>query len=91
MQHELDRVASMTTPSEAAARMEERQRVLELIRQLSPEDRELLEWHWWEGFSHAEVAAVLRIAEDAARQRYYRAFRRFSNLWQQANRNGKVP
>ncbi len=87
---ELGQAGSATTPSAAAVRTEERQRVLEVIQTLSPADRELLEWRLWEGFSHAEVAVVLRIDEDAARQRYYRAFRRFSALWQQANRSGKT-
>jgi len=87
---ELGQAASATTPSDVVVRTEERQRVLEVIQLLSPPDRELLEWRWWEGFSHSEVAAVLQIEEDAARQRYYRAFRRFSEFWQQANRNGKT-
>jgi RNA polymerase sigma factor (sigma-70 family) len=91
MQQDLGRVGEATTPSEAAARTEERQRVLEVVQQLSAPDRELLEWHWWEGFSHGEVAAVLHVAEQAARQRYCRAFRRFSELWQQqVNCNGKT-
>jgi RNA polymerase sigma-70 factor (ECF subfamily) len=89
--HDLERAASLTTPSEAAARAEERRRVLEVVRSLGPEDRALLEWHWWEGFSHAETAAVLGVSEDAARQRYCRAFRRFAALWRQANPDGDTP
>jgi RNA polymerase sigma factor (sigma-70 family) len=88
--HDLDRAASLTTPSEAVARAEERCCVLEVVRSLPADDRALLEWHWWEGFSHAETAAMLGVSEDAARQRYCRAFRRFADLWRHANPDGST-
>ena len=83
LQHELAQVASATSPSDAAVRAEERLRVLAVMQLLPAPDRELLEWHWWEGFSHGEAAAMLAVSEEAARQRYSRAFRRFTRLWQQ--------
>jgi RNA polymerase sigma-70 factor (ECF subfamily) len=91
MGHDLGRATSATTPGEAAARAEERRRVLEVVRSLPADDRALLEWHWWEGFSHGETAALLGVSEDAARQRYCRAFRRFTALWRQANPDGSTP
>jgi RNA polymerase sigma factor (sigma-70 family) len=43
--------------------------------ELGAQDRRILEWHIWDGLSHAEVGRRLRISEEAARQRYSRALR----------------
>lgn len=40
---------------------------------LPAEERKVIEWYVWDGLSHAQIAAKLRISEPAARQRYSRA------------------
>lgn len=42
---------------------------------LQADDRRIIEWHVWEGWSHAQIAIRLGISEDAAKQRYSRARR----------------
>jgi RNA polymerase sigma-70 factor, ECF subfamily len=92
IQQELARLTSATTPSEVAVRAEECQRVLEVVQALSAEDKQILELRWWEDLSHGDSAAMLHITEEAARQRYFRAFKRFSRLWQQREQcNGTIP
>jgi RNA polymerase sigma-70 factor (ECF subfamily) len=74
-------VAAGSTPSESLAHEEVKQRVLLAVQALSAGDRELLDMRYWEGFSFAEIAALLSIAEDAARMRHARALKRFAALW----------
>lgn len=42
---------------------------------LSADDRKIIEWYVWDGLSHAQIAAKLRITEVAARQKFSRARR----------------
>jgi RNA polymerase sigma-70 factor, ECF subfamily len=74
-------VATGTSPSEAAAHEEQQRRVLAVVQMLSADDKDLLAMRYWEGFSFAEVGAVLGIAEEAARMRHARALKRFKDLW----------
>jgi RNA polymerase sigma-70 factor (ECF subfamily) len=74
-------VAPGTSPSDAAAHEEQRRRVLGVVQVLSADDKDLLAMRYWEGFSFAEVAAVLGVAEEAARMRHARALKRFKDLW----------
>jgi RNA polymerase sigma factor (sigma-70 family) len=42
---------------------------------LSADERKIIEWYVWDGLSHAQIAAKLRITEPAARQKFSRARR----------------
>jgi RNA polymerase sigma-70 factor (ECF subfamily) len=81
MQLGLGLIAPGTSPSEAVANREQQRRVLQVVQMLSADDKDLLAMRYWEGFSFAEVGAVLGIQEDAARVRHARALKRFKDLW----------
>jgi RNA polymerase sigma-70 factor (ECF subfamily) len=81
MQLGLGLIAPDTSPSDAAAHQEQQRRVLQVVQMLSADDKDLLAMRYWEGFSFAEVAAVLGISEEAARMRHARALKRFKDLW----------
>jgi RNA polymerase sigma-70 factor (ECF subfamily) len=76
-------VGSTTSPSEAFARAELRERIVWAVQQLKPDDREILAMRHFDELSHAEAAAILGITPDAAMQRYARALRRLKRLWNQ--------
>jgi RNA polymerase sigma-70 factor (ECF subfamily) len=76
-------VGSTTSPSEAFARAELRERIVWAVGQLKPDDREILAMRHFDELSHAEAAAILGIAPDAAMQRYTRALRRLRRFWDQ--------
>ena len=81
MQLGLGLIAPGTSPSEAAAQEEQQRRVLHVVQMLSADDKDLLAMRYWEGFSFAEIGAVLGITEEAARMRQARALKRFKDLW----------
>lgn len=66
-------VASVTRPSQAASRNEERLWVRLAIDLLESDDRNLILWREWEKLGFAEIADRLGINEDAARMRFTRA------------------
>ncbi len=68
------------SPSSALQREELRDRVRAALEKLSPTDREVLVLRYLEQLSAAEVAAILRISEDAARKRVLRALQRMRKL-----------
>jgi RNA polymerase sigma-70 factor (ECF subfamily) len=76
-------IGSVTTPSEAFARKEMKERIAWAVGQLKPDDREILAMRHFDELSHPEAAAVLGITPDAAMQRYARALRRLKRLWNQ--------
>jgi len=76
-------VGSTTSPSDAFARAELRQRIVWAVGQLKPDDREILAMRHFDELSHSEAAAILDITADAAMQRYGRALRRLKRLWDQ--------
>jgi RNA polymerase sigma-70 factor (ECF subfamily) len=69
-----------TTPSEALAREELRQRVQQVMSTLKPIDREVLWMRHYDQLSFAEVAKLLKIPENTAMKRYVRALRRLKEL-----------
>jgi RNA polymerase sigma-70 factor (ECF subfamily) len=75
-------VGSTTSPSEAFARAELRERIVWAVHQLKPDDWEILAMRHFDELSHPE-AAILGITPDAAMQRYARALRRLKRLWNQ--------
>jgi len=71
-----------SSPSEAAARAEKRERVRQAIDRMKPVDREILALRFYESLSSAEAARVLGIQEEAARKRYLRAMKRVKEILQ---------
>jgi RNA polymerase sigma-70 factor (ECF subfamily) len=63
-------------PSEAARRVEERQRVRAALSRLAGPDREALALRYLEELTAAEVGAVLGVSEAAAKKRVLRALER---------------
>jgi RNA polymerase sigma-70 factor (ECF subfamily) len=82
-------VGSVTSPSEAFARNELKERIKFAIDQLKPEDREILGMRHFDDLSFGEAATVLGIAEDAAAKRYARALRRLKRLWSRIGPDGE--
>jgi RNA polymerase sigma-70 factor (ECF subfamily) len=75
-QQVLKLIDSATTPSEALAREELRQRVQQVLSTLKPIDREVLWMRHYDQLSFAEVAKLLKIPENTAMKRYARALQR---------------
>lgn len=75
-------VGSMTSPSEAMIKQEQRERIVWAVQQLKNEDREILAMHHFDELSYREVGSILDISEDAAAQRYARALLRLKRLWE---------
>jgi RNA polymerase sigma-70 factor (ECF subfamily) len=69
-----------TSPSEAAARAERRERLEAAIEAMPPLDREVLILRHFEELSTAETAEVLAISEAAAVQRHVRALKRLRTI-----------
>lgn len=69
-------VASATSPSQAAAREEVRERVLEALEELDGLDREIITLRHVEELSNHEVAAELGLDPKTASKRYMRALTR---------------
>lgn len=69
-------VGRLTSPSDAATRLEMQARLQELLDSLEPLDREILSLRHFEELSNNEAAAELRITKAAASQRYIRAMER---------------
>ena len=64
------------TPSKILRKIELQEQVRGFIEQLSENDREVLSLRHVEGLSNNEVADILEIDPNTARQRYGRALRR---------------
>lgn len=67
-------------PGDIVVRAERRQRVIDALGGLDPDDLEALVLRHFEGLTAAEAAAVQEISEAAARKRYLRALERFTGL-----------
>jgi RNA polymerase sigma-70 factor (ECF subfamily) len=72
-----------TSPSEAVAREEVRQRVQQALGLLKETDREILWMRHHDQLSFAEAASILGLTENTATVRYARALRRLKDLWLQ--------
>lgn len=66
-------VALGTSPSRAAARAEERQRLMSALRELTADQQTLIELHYWEGLRGPELADVFGIDPTTVRTRLHRA------------------
>jgi RNA polymerase sigma-70 factor (ECF subfamily) len=73
-------VASTTSPSLAAVRVEQLGRLREALEALKPEDREILVLRHFEQWGNEEAAQILGLGAPAAGMRYARALRRLRDL-----------
>ncbi len=78
-------VDSLPSPSEVAQRSEEVLLLWETLNSLEPDDLQLLIWVYFEQRKRREVAELLGISEDTARQRVRRAVSKLTVLM---NRRG---
>ena len=69
-----------TSPSGAAIRAEERERLEGALTQMKELDREVLALRHFERLTNGEVAQLLELSEQAASARYVRAVERLSEL-----------
>jgi RNA polymerase sigma-70 factor (ECF subfamily) len=72
----IELVGDLTSPSQAAVKVEMMARVRAALDQLGPLDREILALRHFEELSNHEVAALLGIQAAAASKRYVRAIER---------------
>lgn len=72
--------ASGTTPSGHVLRVEQAQRLRDVLDQLSPNDREVLVLCYLEELDFREIGAALAITENAAKVRHFRAIARIRKL-----------
>jgi len=73
-------VDNITSPSSGAHRNDLAGRVQDLLRELSPLDREILVLRHFHFMSNSEVAESLGLGINAASNRYVRALQRFKKL-----------
>jgi len=74
-------VQTGTSPSEAVARDEVRQRVQQALSLLKAEDRDILWMRHHDDMTFAEAGQVLGLSENTATVRYARALRRLKERW----------
>ena len=70
-----------TSPSGAAARAEEQERLRELLDGMKPVDREVLVLRHFEQLTNDETAEVLGLSRAGASLRYTRAAKRLGELF----------
>jgi RNA polymerase sigma-70 factor (ECF subfamily) len=69
-----------TSPSAAAMRDEDEQKILEALKELTEGDRGIIRMRHFDCLSIAETAAVLQISPSAAAVRYVRAMQRLRRV-----------
>jgi RNA polymerase sigma-70 factor (ECF subfamily) len=79
-QQALRLIDSATSPSQALAREELRERVQQVLSELKPIDREVLWMRHFDQLPFADLAMLLKITENTAMKRYVRALRRLKDL-----------
>lgn len=73
--------ANTPDPLTSLVRSEERRRVAACLAKLRDEDRAILEMAFYLGHPPREIAEELAVAPNVARQRKWRALRRFGEVW----------
>ena len=73
-------LGTITTPSEAAIRAEQRLYVQEALNSMDPIDREVLALKHFEQLSTSEIAEVLGLSKAGAGSRYLRAIKRLREI-----------
>jgi RNA polymerase sigma-70 factor, ECF subfamily len=74
-----DLAGRLTSPTQAAQRVEMQIRLQEVINAMDPIDREVLTLRHFEELSNVETAQVLGIQKSAASNRYLRALKRLKD------------
>ncbi len=69
------------TPEDIFFKDCDRESLLKLVRQLSPEDRYLLELRLGEEMSYQEIGLLLNITEATARKRFQRALKKLQKMY----------
>lgn len=72
--------ATQSTPSKVIVRQERKEQLLTAIESMDELDREVLAMRHFEELTNSETAAVLRIKETAASNRYIRALKRLKDI-----------
>jgi RNA polymerase sigma-70 factor (ECF subfamily) len=83
-------VATGSSPSEAAAREELRHQMNHVLELLREKDREILWMRHHDGLTHAEIADLLGLTENAVGVRYVRALERLRQLWQRLHPDSEL-
>jgi RNA polymerase sigma-70 factor (ECF subfamily) len=73
-------LGSLTSPSEAAVKAEQRLMVQEALNLMDPVDREVLALKHFEQLSTSEIAEVLGLSKAGAGSRYLRAIKRLREI-----------
>jgi RNA polymerase sigma-70 factor, ECF subfamily len=73
-------LGTITTPSEAAIKAEQRLYVQEALNSMDPIDREVLALKHFEQLSMSQIAAVLGLSKAGAGSRYLRAIKRLREI-----------
>ena len=73
-------LGKLTSPSQAAIRVEQTIRLQEALNALDSIDREILALRHFEQLSNGEVAGVLHLDKSAASKRYIRALKRLKDV-----------
>jgi RNA polymerase sigma-70 factor (ECF subfamily) len=73
-------LGKLTSPSQAAIRVELKVRLQELLNSMQPMDREVLALRHFEQLNNAEASQVLGLSESAASKRYIRALERLDGI-----------
>jgi RNA polymerase sigma-70 factor, ECF subfamily len=76
-------IQSGTSPSEAAIRSENAERIRKSLDVLSERDKEILWMRHFDQLSYKEISQVLDISESAATVRHVRALERLRKFWEQ--------
>src|SRR5207302_436425 len=76
-------LGTVTTPSEAAIKAEQRLYVQEALNSMDPVDREVLALKHFEQLSTSEIAEVLGLSKAGAGSRYLRAIKRLREILSQ--------
>jgi RNA polymerase sigma-70 factor (ECF subfamily) len=75
-------LGKLSTPSQAAMRVELKLRVQEALNNMNSDDREVLILRHFEDLTNVEAAQVLGIKPTAAANRYVRALKRLKDVFQ---------
>ena len=81
----------LTSPSQAAARVELQVRVQDALNSLDPLDREVLSLRHFEQLTNTETARILGLSEAAASNRYVRALKRLRPILLERPRHARPP
>jgi RNA polymerase sigma-70 factor, ECF subfamily len=76
--------ASLTSPSKAVVRADNREQLYAALEKMDPIDREVLALRHFEDLGNDEVAEVLGLKKAAASNRYVRALKRLKSIMSEA-------